>query len=43
MLPQYGQIIVKNLLNRRFGQIVVVEDSTKPIYGQVIIRQIVES
>lgn len=43
MLPQYGQIIVKNLVNRRFGQIVVIEDSTKPTYGQVIIRRIDES
>ncbi len=43
MLPQYGQIIVKNLLNRRYGQITTIAVANKPAYGQIITRQITES
>lgn len=43
MLPQYGQIIVKALLNRRYGQITTVAVSNRPAYGQIITRQIIES
>lgn len=40
MLPQFGQVILKPLINREFGQIVVKDTSNKrPTFAQIITRQ----
>ena len=40
MLPQYGQIIIKTLTDREYGQLVLKDTSdNSPTYGQVIIRE----
>ncbi len=40
MVPQYGQIIIKTLVNREYGQLVLKDTSnSRPTYGQVIIRE----
>lgn len=40
MLPQYGQMIIKTLVDREYGQLVLKDTSdNRPVYGQTIIRE----